>query len=125
MSLDIYLTEGQATEEACPHCGGTGNIQGFEGYEWSKNITHNLRDMAIDAGIYGVLWRPEEQDITKASEMIEPLRVGLALLKSDPARFEKFNAQNGWGLYKHFVPFVEAILRECEEHPDADVRVSR
>ena len=43
---------------------------------------------------------------------------------ADP-RFEAFNAPNGWGLYIHFVPFVEAVLAACEEHPDATIRVSR
>lgn len=92
---------------------------------YSRNITHNLGKMAEAAGIYEHLWRPEEIGITKAVQLIAPLRAGLALLKSDPAQFEQFNAPNGWGLYKHFVPFVEQYLAACEEHPDADVEVSR
>ena len=58
-------------------------------------------------------------------QLIEPLTKGLALLKSDPERFEAFNSPNGWGMYKHFVPFVERYLEACKEHPDADVGVSR
>ena len=88
-------------------------------------ITHNLGDMARAADIYQHLWRPEEIDITKAIQLVEPLRAGLALLKSDPERFEKFNSPNGWGMYEHFVPFVEKYLAACEENPDADVRASR
>jgi hypothetical protein len=57
--------------------------------------------------------------------LIEPLRAGLELLKSDPTRFEKHNSSNGWGMYAHFVPFVEQYLAACEENPDADVSVSR
>lgn len=92
---------------------------------YSSNITHNLTGMAAEAGIYKHLWRPEELGITKAGELIEPLTAGLALLKSDAPRFEKHNAPNGWGLYKHFVPFVEEYLEACKETPDAIVRVSR
>jgi hypothetical protein len=92
---------------------------------YDANITHNLGKMAAEAGIYQHLWRPEEIGITKAEQLIEPLRAGLNLLKSDPGRFEKFNSPNGWGLYKHFVPFVENYLKACEENPDADVAVSR
>lgn len=107
MSLDVYLLK----------------MRPATIYE--ANITHNLGKMAVAAGIYGHLWRPDENGITKAGQLIEPLRAGLALLESDPDRFEKFNSPNGWGMYAHFVPFVEKYLRACEDEPDADVRVSR
>jgi hypothetical protein len=92
---------------------------------YSANITHNLGEMAQAAGIYRILWRPDEIGITKAAELIEPLTEGLARLKADPDHFEQFNAPNGWGLYKHFVPFVEGYLEACKEHPEADVSVCR
>ena len=92
---------------------------------YDANITHNLGAMADAAGIYEYLWRPDEIGVSKASELIEPLRKGLALLKSDPEHFKDFNAANGWGLYEHFVPFVEKYLAACEDNPDADVSVYR
>lgn len=92
---------------------------------YSANITHNLNKMADEAGIYKHLWRPEEIGITKARELIEPLRVGLALLKSEPARFRQFNPSNGWGCYEGLVSFVENYLAACEEHQNAEVSVSR
>jgi hypothetical protein len=92
---------------------------------YSSNITHNLGRMAEEAGIYKHLWRPEEIGITTASQLVEPLSVGLVLLKSDPPRFKAFNSPNGWGLYEHFVPFVETYLEACRENPDAEVSVSR
>ncbi len=107
MSLDVYLMRTQPTEV------------------YEANITHNLGAMANEAGIYKHLWRPDEIGITKAAELIEPLRAGLALMKADPPRFEAHDSPNGWGLYKNFVPFVEKYLAACEEFPDADVSVSR
>lgn len=107
MSLDVCLT---AVRPTCVY---------------DANITHNLTAMADEAGIYKHLWRPEEIGITKAAQLIEPLTVGLAILKADPERFKKHNAPNGWGIYKHFVPFVENYLAACVENPDADVSVSR
>ena len=92
---------------------------------YSGNITHNLGKMASEAGIYKYLWRPEEIGITKAEQMIEPLREGLKKLKENPTYYEQFNSPNGWGLYKHFVPFVEEVLKACEENPDAEVYASR
>ena len=92
---------------------------------YSRNITHNLNKMAEAAGIYKALWRPDENGITKAHQCIEPLRTGLLELVSNRAHYEQFNSPNGWGLYKHFVPFVTDVLMACCEHPDADVEVSR
>lgn len=73
----------------------------------------------------GVFELEDTLPVAHARDLIEPLRAGLALLKSDRARFEAFNASNGWGTYKHFVPFVEKYLAACEENPDAVVEVSR
>lgn len=85
MSLDVYLIPPK-----CPCCG-----KSVEGY--SRNITHNLGAMAKEAGIYEACWRPEEIGITKAAQLIEPLRAGITLMKSDRPRFERHNASNGWG----------------------------
>lgn len=92
---------------------------------YAANITHNLTRMANEAGIYGACWRPEEIGVTKAAELIPLLREGLAKLEADPRHFEAFNAPNGWGLYEHFVPWVQNYLAACEEYPDADVSASR
>lgn len=81
--------------------------------------------MAAAAGIYYALWRPGEVGITKASDLIEPLEKGLTLLNADPYLFEALNAANGWGTYKHFVPWVEEYLDACKKYPDALVEASR
>lgn len=107
MSLDVMLNAVRETEV------------------FSQNITHNLGEMAEEAGIYKHLWKPEEIGITHAAQLIEPLKSGLELMKADPERFEKFNAPNGWGLYKHFVPWIEKYIEACEANPDATVSVSR
>ena len=107
MSLDVTLTAVRPT------------------VVYDSNITHNLGRMAEAAGIYQHLWRPEELGLHLAHDLIGPLERGIALLKSDPARFKAFNAPNGWGLYEHFVPFVQKYLDACRENPDATISVSR
>jgi hypothetical protein len=107
MSLNVYLTAVRPTTV-------------FE-----ANVTHNLNRMAEEAGIYKHLWRPEEIGITKAEQLIEPLRVGLALLESEPKRFIAFNPENGWGHYGGFVDWVRKYLAACEADPDAEVMVGR
>ena len=92
---------------------------------YSQNITHNLNHMAKEAGIYEALWRPEEINITKAADLVPLMRDGLALLNSDPERFEAFNPSNGWGDYGGLCAFVADYLAACERWPDADVSVWR
>jgi len=92
---------------------------------YSANITHNLNRMAEEAGIYKHLWRPEEIGISKAHQLVAPLRTGLAQLKGNPEEYKKFNPENGWGNYEGLVKFVEDYITACEKYPDADVRVWR
>lgn len=108
MSLDIY--------GICDHCGHEA---------FSHNITHNLNEMAMAAGIYEVLWRPDENGFTYAKDIIEYLEKGIADLKNRPKFFKKFDSPNGWGLYKHFLPWCEEVLHSCKNHPNIKIRVSR
>lgn len=114
MSLDISLEE-----KPCPTCGHSA------AESHSQNITHNLGGMADEAGIYEILWRPEESGIETASQLIAPLEKAIAEMKADPPRFKKHNSPNGWGLYENFVPWLERLLVACREHPNASVRASR
>lgn len=110
MSLDVYLTY---------------QIDGNEIEVYSANITHNLGKMANKAGIYEALWRPEEKGWKKAGEIVPTLQKGLAKLKAYPALYKKYDAENGWGLYEHFVPFVEKYILACIKYPNAIIQVSR
>lgn len=103
-----------------PENDGSGDCEVF-----SANITHNLNRMADEAEIYKEVWRPEENGITTAAQLIEPLRRGIAAMKADPIRFKLFDAPNGWGVYEDFVPWLERYLAACEEYPTALVRASR
>jgi hypothetical protein len=80
-------------------------------------------------GIYTALWSPEKLLDCKANPtagmLIDPLEEGLEKLKSNPDYFKKFDSPNGWGVYEHFVPFVEKVLDACKKHPKATVFTSR
>lgn len=84
-------------------------------------ITTHLEPMAKEAGVADQLWRPGQLGVTVAAQLVEPLENGLALLKSDPARFEPFNTTYGFGRYESFVAFVERYLENCKQWPDAKV----
>jgi hypothetical protein len=92
---------------------------------YNANITHNLGTMAGEASIYEALWKPEEIQKEKAGDIIELLEKGLADLKARPEHFKTFNSPNGWGMYHHFVPFVEKYLNVCKECPECLIEVSR
>ena len=67
------------------------------------NITHNLNNMAKAVGLYEVLWRPEEIEITTASQMIAPLEKAIEELVANPEKYKVFNPPNGFGSYKDFI----------------------
>jgi len=109
MSLDFYLMY---------KCDGK-DIWVFE-----RNITHNLAMMADKAGVYYALWHPEKKEYVCAKDIVQLLENGLKKLKKRPKYFRKFDAPNGWGVYEHFVPFVEEVLIACKEYPNAKIYCS-
>jgi len=120
MSLDVYLTD---TKKIVCDCGKVHKLDTEEVFE--ANITHNLNKMADEAGIYQHLWRPEELGISHAKELIQPIEKALNHMKANQEQYEKFNSPNGWGMYEHFVPWIESYLEACKEFPDAVINVSR
>lgn len=107
MSLDVYLEKMVLTDV------------------YSDNITHNLGKMAQEAGLYDALWRPEENGLKTAADLIPFLEAGLARLRANPEIYEQFNPANGWGNYVGLVTFVRDYLDACKCHPDALVRSCR
>jgi len=113
MSLDVYLLE-----DVCPCCGVGNEV-------YSANITHNLGQMANEAGIYYALWRPEEKGYKLAKDIFPILESGLVKMKENPSHYKQFDSPNGWGTYGNFIQFVEDYLSNCREHPDSTIKVSR
>ena len=124
MSLDVTLYANQRTVSCTCDCGHIHTRDAVDDV-FSANITHNLNSMAEEAGIYKQVWRPEECGITKAEQLLRPLRAGIALMKAEPERFKKLSASNSWGTYEQFVPWLERYLAACEEYPEATVHASR
>jgi hypothetical protein len=93
---------------------------------WRGNCTHNLTGMAAACGLCGVLWRPEENGITTAADLLGPLGAGLAdLIARREELAVKHSPPNGWGTYDSFRRFVEDALRAAIQFPDAAVRACR
>lgn len=121
MSLDVYLYQSKTL--TCD-CGKVHEIEtGEELYQ--ANITHNLNSMAQFLGIYHHVWRPEEIEIEKASQLIEPLKKAIEYMRENPAKCMEYDASNGWGTYDNFLPWLNRYLQACIDYPDARVVVSR
>lgn len=116
MSLDVYLYDAEDSPIL--------EIS-RKALMYSANITHNLASMAAEADLYEAMWQPAEIGASHASDLIAPLRRGLAVLESDRGRFEQLNPANGWGDYELLVRFTRGYLAACEQHPRAAVKVSR
>jgi len=56
--------------------------------------------MAQSAGLYDCLWKPEENGIETAEDLIPLLVSGLEKLKANPEHFKKFEDSSGWGTYQ-------------------------
>lgn len=112
---------------------------------YSANITHNLGDMASEAGIYEALWRPyrlkegynipeddhnaeykfEEENPVRAFEIIPIIEKGLKDMLARSEHYKTFDSPNGWGLYVHFIPFIERYLEALRKYPEAFVECDR
>jgi hypothetical protein len=107
MSLDVWLKiQPVAAEEV-----------------FSANITHNLAEMAKEAGVYWPVWHAKAG--TRAWELIQPLEGAIARIGRDQERFAKYNATNGWGKVEDLVFFLTNYLEACKKWPHAEVGVSR
>lgn len=118
MSLDISFYSKSTTCECC------GNTSGGEELHW-QNITHNLNRMAVKAGFYDALWRGDESDIKNPKQLAEAIIPGLQHMIDNPAAYIPFNAENGWGTYDQFVPWLKELVEACKEFPDAEIHWSR
>ena len=112
---------------------------------YSANITHNLGDMASEAGIYEALWRPyrlkegynipeddhnaeykfEEENPVRAFEIIPVIEKGLEDMLARSEYYKTFDSPNGWGLYVHFIPFIERYLEALRKYPESFVECDR
>jgi|TARA_Y100000310_G_C20658500_1_gene803331 hypothetical protein len=116
MSLDVSLEIEVDTGGKEPHII----------YLYDANITHNLGPIAEMVFLYGPLWRPEENGIDTASDLIDPLINGLHdLRRFGRDHFKDAAPKNGWGTYDGFMHFVENLLKACQEDPKAKFTVSR
>jgi len=126
MSLDVYLIDPKLTMEecVCTRCDHE-HVHTYNKNLYQANITHNLGRMADACGLYDCLWRPDENDMKIAADIIPFLEKGYKELSDNREKYIKYNASNGWGSYDGFCKWVYNYLQACKEYPNAIIEVSR
>lgn len=112
MSLDISLV----CECGQPCCKGS---------LWYANVTHNLGKMAEAAGLYLVMWRPEEVGVALARDAAPLLARGVDALKTDPDYFRSLTPANNWGSYEGLLTVASEYLAAALRWPNAKIEVDR
>ena len=92
---------------------------------FNRNITHNLSKMAHAAGLYEAIWRPEEINVYKASDLVPIIEAGLRNLINNKDELVKLSPKNGWGSYECLLDFVQEYLENCRIYPESKINVWR
>lgn len=117
MSLDIWVE----SPSSCPKCGGP--VPRLQSPCDSMNITHNVGNMWVRAGISDAFYSSDGWTITQP--YIQMLRSGLSVFKSEYEEFEKLDSPNGWGKAEHALLFLQKWIQMCEANVGCTIRVSR
>ena len=131
MSLDFYLLYNKERDTEAIHNEVWDDFDDLEFNDegdyraFDTNITHNLGEMADKAGIYECLWEPLENNYKKAKDITPFVMLGLRVLKNNPKHFKQYSADNGWGTYEQFIPWLEELIEALIKHPNASIRVWR
>ena len=92
---------------------------------WSANMTHNLNKIAIEAGVYECLWRPDEIGVKYARDNISNLRFALGIFHLKYDELKKLNPSNGWGDIDGLIEVTQDFLKACIEYPNAIIECDR
>lgn len=98
----------------------TGGVEPYSVTLFDANFTHNVTNMWSEAGIYDALYMSEGKT---AGEVLSALRQGLADMEARPAIYRAMNSPNGWGTYRHALPWLRTLVAAFEAHPLATIHV--
>lgn len=123
MGLSITFTvPDEDLPPICPHCGS--KVTPMKEVFWA-NITHNLNQMADNAGLYDYMWTVLESGLDSPKYVVPYLKEGLRKLRANPDHFRQFEGPGIGDSYEDLVAFVEKYIAACEDYPDATIDVSR
>jgi hypothetical protein len=94
---------------------------GYKSHVFWANITYNLRDMLVEAGLADSLWTLDGMSAATAAPIVGDV---WRELYRRPDHYRRFDSPNGWGLHKNLVPWMKRLYVACRTHPSATVKVS-
>ena len=108
-------------------------VEKWEGVVFSKNITHNLGNMANhvpignSATLYDIMWNLEDKfpNRTKAKQIAIPLTKELMYMSQNYDKLSEYTPENNWGSYYSLKDFVEQYLIAYCEYPNAKIKICR
>jgi len=89
------------------------------------NITHNLVPMAKAAGLYEVVWRPDELASRQLRDLRPALLAGIDRMVEHAEKLKQLAPSNGWGTYESFMRALHQLLWVANTYPLAYVSPSR
>lgn len=115
MGLDVYL---QATID-------TGDVEPITVDIYHGSVSHNCNAMAMVAGCYHAVWRPDEIGIETAKDLIPHLENGILEMREKKLELMRHEPANGFGSYEGLLRFLESYLSACRRNPKTKVYACR
>jgi hypothetical protein len=104
---------------------GEGNYVVGQEDQSTLYITHNLSKMiylALESiGLKEIKSFGEWLNNSKASEIVESIRLMHDELVNNPQKYEPLNPENGWGSYSSLCAKIKMLLEACEKYPECRI----
>jgi hypothetical protein len=97
-------------------------LSNSNGTHFGQSITHNLRTMAISAGVYECLWNGHGMT---AGQVESILWDGIVDMLKRKDFYKQLEPSNKWGTYEDFLSFIKELHLECAINPDSIIIVSK
>ena len=93
---------------------------GYKTTVFDKNITYNLRQMLVVAGLPDSFWTLDGMVASDAEDLLYSV---WRELRTRTDYYEQFNSPNGWGLHKNLLPFIKDMYLASRQHPRGIFRI--
>ena len=92
---------------------------------FAEGINHNVGCIARHIGVHRCLWRAPEKGFRKASQLTQPLRDALDMIRAHRESLRMIEAPNGFGTVEQLEDFLLRLHQACVKHPEAELEVWR
>jgi len=94
---------------------------GYKTTVFDRNITYNLRNMLVEAGLPDSLHSLNGKTCRESQDILYTV---WHELRTRPYYYKRFDSPNGWGLQKNLLPWIRDLYLKSRQHPRGVIRVS-